>query len=92
MLNDAQLTEIARQVADAQRVELLRAMGEVEMGLGNRASTVIVAGSGEFLARQTIERLHKPPKIVSVADRLGPEISTAACAYALATIAAQRSK
>jgi hypothetical protein len=90
MVDDKHLTQIARQVADAQRTDLLRAIREVELGLGQRANTAVIAGSGEFLARRTLERLHKAPKLVSLAERLSPEVSAAACAYALAAIAAQR--
>jgi hypothetical protein len=90
MLNDEQISQIARQVAEAQRNDLLAALSQVELSLGQRAHTVLTAGSGEFLARRTIERLHKPPKIDSIANRLGAELSSCACAYAAAVLAAER--
>jgi hypothetical protein len=90
MLNDDAITEIARQAADAQRAELMRALSQVETSLGQRAAVIITAGSGEFLARRIVERLHKPPRLVSIGKQHGPEISSAACAYALAVIASER--
>ena len=90
MLDDRAITEIARQVADAQRNDLVRALTQVGTSLSHRAATIVTAGSGEFLARRIVERLHKPPRLVSIAELHGPDISSAACAYALAVIASER--
>ncbi len=90
MLDDEQITQLARQVADAQRTDIVRALSQVEAGLSQRARTIVTAGSGEFLARRIVERLHKPPRLVSIGDQHGLEISSAACAYALAVIASER--
>jgi hypothetical protein len=46
---------------------------------------VIVSGSGEVLGRQAAGEL-KAERIVSLAEELGPEVSRAACAYALAKL------
>lgn len=52
---------------------------------------LIVAGSGEFLARRLAERLKGPNgRIVSLTDQWGEIGSSAACAYALAVLAAGR--
>jgi probable H4MPT-linked C1 transfer pathway protein len=53
--------------------------------------TFVVAGSGEFLARSVLRRLRResPYQIVSLAERLGPAVSDAACAYAVAALAAE---
>jgi hypothetical protein len=51
--------------------------------------TVILAGSGELLARKAVQLAQSHPKVISVANLLGPAISTAACAYAVAAIAAE---
>lgn len=90
LLDDEAIAQIVRQVADAQRTDLVQALSQVESALGQRARTIVTAGSGEFLARRIVERLHKPPRLVSIADQHGPDISSAACAYALAVIAAER--
>jgi uncharacterized hydantoinase/oxoprolinase family protein len=54
--------------------------------------TVILAGSGEFLARTALgEQKHFPiPHVISLAERLGPALSAAACAHALAVLALER--
>ncbi len=54
--------------------------------------TIIVSGSGEFLARQVAEDLRgdSVAEIVSLNQHLGPELSTAAPAYAVAMLAAEQ--
>ena len=55
--------------------------------LGGRPAVVVVAGSGEFLARKLADRIVAPGgQIISLADAWGPEVSTAACAHALLTL------
>jgi hypothetical protein len=67
---------------------------------------IVLAGSGEFLGRRLVKWLkeqkwswsfpqHWPagsfrPRLVSLERKLGPDISTAACAYAVAVLAAER--
>ncbi len=48
---------------------------------------VVVAGSGEFLARRVAARLVEPEAIVGLESEWGPAASTAACARALAVLA-----
>jgi probable H4MPT-linked C1 transfer pathway protein len=54
--------------------------------------TVVLAGSGEHLAELVLrEQTSFPmPTVVSLAERLGPAVSHAACAYALAVLAAEQ--
>lgn len=49
----------------------------------------VVAGSGEFLARKAIEYPSRHDGI-SLSDRLGPDVSACAPAYAVAVLAAER--
>jgi hypothetical protein len=57
--------------------------------------TLILSGSGEFLARAALElawdqpRVPPADRIKSLAERLGPDISTAACAHAVAVLASE---
>jgi (4-(4-[2-(gamma-L-glutamylamino)ethyl]phenoxymethyl)furan-2-yl)methanamine synthase len=53
--------------------------------------TLVLAGSGEFLADLILreQKAFAVPAVVSLADQLGPQISQAACAYALAVLAAE---
>jgi probable H4MPT-linked C1 transfer pathway protein len=82
--------ERAEQVADGQISQLLRAFDEVRWTLPEEPETVLLSGSGEFLARLMLgKRFPKaPPRLVSLADYLGTVISETAPAYALAIIAA----
>lgn len=54
-------------------------------------TAVVLAGSGEFLARLVLQALEKilPVTIVSLAQELGPELSAAACAHAVAVLATE---
>jgi probable H4MPT-linked C1 transfer pathway protein len=51
--------------------------------------TFVLAGSGEFLARRVLRqwRGYAPSRLLSVAELLGPEVSQAACAHAVAVLA-----
>ena len=63
-----------------------------EYGVGAESSgyEVIMAGSGEFLAREVMRHPMPPPRLISVAERLGQELSSAACAYAVAVLLRER--
>jgi probable H4MPT-linked C1 transfer pathway protein len=59
--------------------------------LGGRPGAVVVAGSGEFLARRLAGRVVAPGgSIVGLAETWGPDASVAACARALLTLAEER--
>jgi hypothetical protein len=91
MLTDADIDSIARQIAAAQLTDLLAARSQVEAKLGSAAGTVIIAGSGEFLARRLASQGQAgTAQLISLAELHGPAISSAACAYALAVLASER--
>jgi (4-(4-[2-(gamma-L-glutamylamino)ethyl]phenoxymethyl)furan-2-yl)methanamine synthase len=55
--------------------------------------TIIVSGSGEFLAQQVVEQMKATiafDKVVSLNDHLGPAVSACAPAYALAVLGTER--
>jgi probable H4MPT-linked C1 transfer pathway protein len=84
-------TDLARQ-ARALQVDVLRgALNHVVAELPGPLQTVILAGSGEFLARQVCTKLRdgNTMRLISLGDELGPAISTAACAYAVAVLLAE---
>jgi len=91
-------TEIlARSVFQEQKAMIVQAMSVVAMRLDSPPRTMIVSGSGEFLAQAAVldflqskgVRKAETTGIVSLADRLGPDRSDAACAYAVAVLAAE---
>lgn len=82
----------------AERV-LLRQVMALEFAFKSVASrlpalpqTVLLAGEGEFLARAALEHQKDIPpcQAVVLSDALAPAISRAACAYAVAMLAAER--
>jgi probable H4MPT-linked C1 transfer pathway protein len=81
---------LALRIRNRQLRLLRRAVRRVSASLPGLPASLITAGSGEFLARQL---LRKWPDLtgnrIALADRLGPMISQAACAYALAVLAAE---
>ena len=84
--------ELAQRVFEVQRHWLRQALNYViEAHQLVRPAAIVVAGSGEFLARSA---LAMPPPLrirqtISLADMLGAEISAAACAHAVAMLAAE---
>ncbi len=73
-------------------IHLANAAKKVAQRLVERPRTIVLAGSGEFLARMVLteHRLFKDAAVVSLSERLGAEVSQAACAYAVATLAKER--
>jgi probable H4MPT-linked C1 transfer pathway protein len=68
---------------------LVEAVGIVARRLQMKPRTVVLAGSGEFLGRAVLDlqTAFSPGELISLSRRLGPEISQAACAYAVAMLA-----
>jgi probable H4MPT-linked C1 transfer pathway protein len=85
---------LARHLRARQRCLLVRALRRVAARLPSPPRTVVLAGSGEFLAELALRdrRLpFKPGGVVSLRRELGEGLSTAACAYAAAVLAAKTS-
>ena len=84
-----------RKLAERVLLKLVYALGfavkHVAGQLPGQPQTVVIAGSGEFLAELVLrEQKASPPcRVVSLARTLGPAVSQAACAYAVATLAAE---
>jgi hypothetical protein len=80
------IAEQARQ----RQIEVLREHWQaVTEHLPAPPRTVILAGSGEFLARQALAD-PAAVRVLSLAEKLGPAVSESACAYAVAVLAAER--
>jgi probable H4MPT-linked C1 transfer pathway protein len=88
---EEQTLELARRASLAQCTAIRAAIDRVVATLPEPPRTVILSGSGEFLARQVVEAWFPPPsvRLVSLTRELGPMISQAACAHALAVLAAE---
>lgn len=88
---EAETLELAGQACGRQVRLVESALNRVIAHLGERPRTVVVAGSGEFLAWKVLARssVLGAARMISLADQLGPEFSAAACAYAVAVLAAE---
>ena len=83
---------IARFLADVQRQRLAGSLDRVVQRLPSPCQTIIVAGTGSFLARRLVSenRNTKDATIVLLAQQLSPGIAESACAYAVAKLARHR--
>ena len=82
--------QIAKFLADVQRQRLAGSLERVASRFETPVETVIVSGSGSFLARRLVaeNRRTSQAKIVSLDEQLSPGIAEAACAYAVAQLLA----
>jgi probable H4MPT-linked C1 transfer pathway protein len=83
---------LAQNTFDAQKSLITAAVRQVRERLSPEPDQVIISGSGEFLARAALESAFENearPKLISFRQRFGDGISTAACAYATASLAAE---
>jgi probable H4MPT-linked C1 transfer pathway protein len=87
-LEDA--VQMARFIGDVQRQRLAGALERVLQRLPKPCQSVIVSGSGSFLARRLIadHRRLAAATVRSLDELLSPGIAEAACAYAVANLAA----
>jgi probable H4MPT-linked C1 transfer pathway protein len=83
--------KLAQRVLLKQIYTLTGAVERVARRLPQPPRTVIVAGEGEFLARPLLEQQEAIPPcdVVFLADHLSTDVSRAACAYAVAVLAAE---
>ena len=79
--------QVAKFLAGVQRQRLAGSLERVAHRFAETCQTVIISGSGSFLASQLISQNRRTAssRIVSLAEQLSPDIAEAACAYAIAT-------
>jgi probable H4MPT-linked C1 transfer pathway protein len=88
---ETDILELASEVRRRQMELVRRAVEYVAATLPLMPATVVLAGTGEFLARQALAMSPRwDLELISLAGRLGADISQAACAYALAILAAEQ--
>ncbi|MCS7045617.1 MAG: hypothetical protein NZO58_04605, partial [Gemmataceae bacterium] len=76
---------LARRAAQRQLETIRRAVDRVARRLPAPPQHVVIAGSGDFLARRAVSVLGKVA-IVSLRRKFSPAVANAACAYALACL------
>jgi (4-(4-[2-(gamma-L-glutamylamino)ethyl]phenoxymethyl)furan-2-yl)methanamine synthase len=81
--------ELANRAASTQYVVVGRAIHKVCATLPGPPKVVLLSGSGEFLARISLKSCAGigSPSVISLAEALGPDVSQAAPAFALAVLA-----
>ncbi|HEY7309438.1 MAG TPA: hydantoinase/oxoprolinase family protein [Gemmataceae bacterium] len=86
-----QRRKLAERVLLRQVMALGFAFTSVASRLPSLPQTILLAGEGEFLAKIALEEQKDIPPCPAVvlSNRLGPTISRAACAYAVAMLAAE---
>ena len=80
-------SEAAQAIARKQLAMICAATEKVVSHLGATPERVVISGEGEFLARRVVERVAPAAALVSLRERLGPEVSQCATAHALAVLA-----
>ncbi|MCI0459164.1 MAG: hypothetical protein L0Z62_19580 [Gemmataceae bacterium] len=83
---------LAQRVLAKQAYLLTGAFQQVTKHLPAPPGVAILAGSGERLAYAALREQHDfpLPQLISLSEQLGPAVSNAACAYALAVLASER--
>jgi hypothetical protein len=91
LIRTEETIDLARRAADVQKQRIRTAAQRVVAQLPEPPQFLITAGSGEFLAATLAEEQWGARKLqcLSLAERLGPAISQAACAYAIAILASE---
>ena len=86
------MTVMSQSIAQAQRRQIARGIDAVLAAQGCAPERLVISGSGSFLAEQTVAEIRglAAAETVRLADRFGPAIAEAACAFALARLAVER--
>jgi probable H4MPT-linked C1 transfer pathway protein len=91
-VSDDDLSAMARFLAEQQQSQIARAVAQVQGRGAAPIERMIVSGAGEFLARRVLAGfpgLNAKP-ITSLSSALSPAATDAACAFAVAQLAAER--
>jgi probable H4MPT-linked C1 transfer pathway protein len=86
--------EQARELAEAFAVKAIRRIADAAFWVCfdeevNEPRRYILSGSGSFLAREALLPFGDSVELVELAERISPEASTSACAYALARLSVE---
>lgn len=89
-LSDAALAEIAHQALAAWEREWRRVWQSWQQRFGQPPDSVLLSGEGEWWGNRLLQRCGYTGQIISLAQQLGPRVSQAACAYAVARLYADQ--
>jgi probable H4MPT-linked C1 transfer pathway protein len=77
----------AKSVASAQLDLLKTSVAQVLHAMKGPPATVVLSGQGEFLAQRLLKEANLSARVISLTAELGPLVSQAATAHALAVLA-----
>lgn len=83
-LAEGDTIRFAEYVSDVQRKEIEQATRAVVQRMDGKPAFCVLSGSGEFLAREVVERVLPISTLIGLSDRLGRGASDCAPAYAVA--------
>ena len=87
MVTRHEVRQMARCVHRQVLARLAEAWDQLLSRRGEAPPVVVASGCGEFLVRQLLAQLGYRGRVVSLAEELGPALSTAATAFAVAWLA-----
>jgi (4-(4-[2-(gamma-L-glutamylamino)ethyl]phenoxymethyl)furan-2-yl)methanamine synthase len=79
----------AEFIRDTQIIQLQAALDQVMTAMTVSITCVVLSGAGEFLARRVVTDALPGCRIISLAERLGADVSKCAPAHALAVLATE---
>jgi probable H4MPT-linked C1 transfer pathway protein len=88
---EADARQAAEHIQDAQLAELTRALRQVVANMGRSPRSVVISGSGEFLAERLTERVELAANVTSIGRHLSPSVAVSAAAHAIAALATEES-
>jgi (4-(4-[2-(gamma-L-glutamylamino)ethyl]phenoxymethyl)furan-2-yl)methanamine synthase len=90
--SDEDARNMASHVAEEQLSQIELALNQVLGQLGEDCATVLVSGTGVFLAHRLLDRSNALCNAdrISLSEIFTPELSEAACAFAIAKLATER--
>ena len=83
--------KLAAKVVAKQEEIMYSAIRRVASTLPGLPTTVILSGSGEFLGARVAKKALASAQVISLSEKLGPEVSKAACAHAVSVLAQELS-
>jgi len=86
-LDQADALVMSQSFADAQASDIRAAVRKVVERMPSLPQTVVLSGHGEFVARRVLSKSGLQTQVISLTEHLGPDMSRAATAYALAALA-----
>jgi probable H4MPT-linked C1 transfer pathway protein len=86
MFSEADALAAAETVRTAQAARIAIALRNVLGRMKTKAATIVLSGQGEFLGRHVMDRMRSEAEVVSLGEKLGPEVSRCAPAHALAVL------